>query len=34
MMSNDIIFEIFVNEVDIIVGDNNDKENNEDDWCW
>lgn len=31
MMSNDIIFEIFVNEVDIIVGDNNDKENNEDD---
>ena len=31
MMSNDIIFEIFLKEVDIIVGDNNDKENNEDD---
>lgn len=31
MMSNDVILEVFENEVDIIVGDNNDKKNNEND---
>ena len=31
MMSNDIILKIFENETDIIVGENNDKKNNEND---
>lgn len=30
-MSNDIILKIFENETDIIVGENNDKKNNEND---
>ena len=31
MMSNDVILQIFENEVDVIVGDNDDKKNNEND---
>lgn len=31
MMSNDVILEVFENEVDVIVGDNDDKKNNEND---